>query len=64
MTPSNLDTILKRFEHPDEVRTFEKGRLEMRFHESPGSGNTTSMAMGQELDGADKRAEVRGHLRT
>ena len=24
----NLDTILKRFESPDEVREFEKGRLE------------------------------------
>ena len=24
-----LDVILKRFEHPDEVRTFEKGRFEL-----------------------------------
>lgn len=22
-----LDVVLKRFEHPDDVRTFEKGRL-------------------------------------
>ena len=29
MTPPNLETILKRFDHPDEVRTFEKGRLEI-----------------------------------
>jgi hypothetical protein len=28
MTPST-DTILKRFEAPDEVREFEKGRLEL-----------------------------------
>ena len=27
--PSSLDTILKRFETPDEVRTFTKGRLEL-----------------------------------
>jgi hypothetical protein len=27
--PSSLDTILKRFESPDEVRQFEKGRLEV-----------------------------------
>ena len=26
---SSLDTILKRFERPDEVREFEKGRLEL-----------------------------------
>jgi mannose-6-phosphate isomerase-like protein (cupin superfamily) len=26
---SSLDTILKRFESPDEVRAFEKGRLEL-----------------------------------
>ncbi len=26
---SSLDTILKRFESPDEVREFEKGRLEL-----------------------------------
>lgn len=24
-----LDVVLKRFEHPDEVRTFEKGRFEI-----------------------------------
>jgi quercetin dioxygenase-like cupin family protein len=24
-----LDVILKRFDHPDEVRTFEKGRFEL-----------------------------------
>ncbi len=24
-----LDVILKRFEHPDEVRVFEKGRFEL-----------------------------------
>ena len=27
--PPNTDTILKRFEAPDEVREFEKGRLEL-----------------------------------
>jgi quercetin dioxygenase-like cupin family protein len=27
--PTSLDTILKRFDSPDEVRTFEKGRLEI-----------------------------------
>jgi hypothetical protein len=27
--PSSLDTILRRFESPDEVREFEKGRLEL-----------------------------------
>ena len=27
--PENLDVILKRFEQPDEVRTFEKGRFEI-----------------------------------
>ncbi len=27
--PSSLDTILKRFEVPDEVREFPKGRLEL-----------------------------------
>ena len=27
--PSSLDTILKRFESPDEVRQFPKGRLEI-----------------------------------
>jgi uncharacterized protein len=27
--PAGLDTILKRFEQPDEVREFEKGRLEI-----------------------------------
>jgi len=26
---SSLDTILKRFESPDEIREFEKGRLEL-----------------------------------
>jgi quercetin dioxygenase-like cupin family protein len=26
---SVVDVALKRFEHPDEVRTFEKGRLEL-----------------------------------
>ena len=25
----SVDTILKRFEHPDEVRTFAKGRFEL-----------------------------------
>ena len=29
MTDSTLDVILKRFEQPDEVRTFTKGRLEL-----------------------------------
>jgi hypothetical protein len=24
-----LDTVLKRFEEPDEVRTFEKGKFEL-----------------------------------
>lgn len=27
--PSSLDTILKRFDSPDEVREFENGRLEL-----------------------------------
>jgi quercetin dioxygenase-like cupin family protein len=27
--PASLDTVLKRFDAPDEVRTFEKGRLEI-----------------------------------
>ncbi len=27
--PGSLDTILKRFESPDEVREFPKGRLEL-----------------------------------
>jgi hypothetical protein len=27
--PASLDTILKRFDAPDEVRTFVKGRLEL-----------------------------------
>lgn len=27
--PSSLDTILKRFDTPDEVREFDKGRLEI-----------------------------------
>ncbi len=25
----NMDVVLKRFEHPDEVRTFEKGKFEI-----------------------------------
>jgi hypothetical protein len=25
----NVDVVLKRFEHPDEVRTFEKGKFEI-----------------------------------
>jgi quercetin dioxygenase-like cupin family protein len=25
----NMDVMLKRFEHPDEVRTFEKGKFEI-----------------------------------
>ena len=29
MTAPGIDVILKRFESPDEVRTFEKGRLEI-----------------------------------
>lgn len=29
MNDSTLDVILKRFEQPDEVRTFTKGRLEL-----------------------------------
>jgi hypothetical protein len=29
MTDSTLDVILKRFDQPDEVRTFTKGRLEL-----------------------------------
>ncbi len=28
-TAAPLDVILKRFEHPDEVRTFEKGKFEL-----------------------------------
>jgi len=28
MHPSTLDFVLKSFEHPDEVRTFPKGRFE------------------------------------
>jgi mannose-6-phosphate isomerase-like protein (cupin superfamily) len=27
--PCVLDVVLKRFDHPDEVRTFEKGRFEL-----------------------------------
>ena len=27
--PTNLDTILRRFDAPDEVREFEKGQLEL-----------------------------------
>jgi hypothetical protein len=27
--PAPLDTILKRFESPDEIRTFEKGKFEI-----------------------------------
>jgi quercetin dioxygenase-like cupin family protein len=27
--PANLDVMLKRFEQPDEVRTFEKGKFEI-----------------------------------
>ncbi len=29
MTTAALDVILKRFDHPDEVRNFEKGRFEL-----------------------------------
>jgi mannose-6-phosphate isomerase-like protein (cupin superfamily) len=29
MTPSYDDFLIKRFEHPDEVRTFEKGYFEI-----------------------------------
>lgn len=29
MTAEQLEVVLKRFESPDEVRTFEKGRLEI-----------------------------------
>ena len=29
MTKSTTDVILKRFENPDEVRTFEKGKFEV-----------------------------------
>jgi hypothetical protein len=29
LMPSSLDTILKRFDTPDEVRSFQKGRLEI-----------------------------------
>jgi hypothetical protein len=28
-TMANVETILKRFESPDEVRTFEKGKFEL-----------------------------------
>jgi hypothetical protein len=27
--PMNLDVIIKRFDQPDEIRTFEKGRFEL-----------------------------------
>lgn len=29
MTPETIDVVLKRFEAPDEVRAFEKGRVEI-----------------------------------
>src|SRR5262245_5643458 len=29
MTPETLDTVLKSFEHPDEVRVFPRGRFEI-----------------------------------
>jgi len=29
VTPLNLDVIIKRFETPDEVRTFDKGKFEL-----------------------------------
>ena len=29
MNPSELAVVQKRFESPDEVRTFEKGKLEL-----------------------------------
>jgi len=48
----NDDVILKRFEHPDEVRNFEKGKFELvhvggmtigkASYELAGSGHCTS----------------------
>ena len=42
----NVDTILKRFDTPDEVRTFDKGKLEIvsiaRLTSLAGSGRCTS----------------------
>lgn len=29
MTPNDADFLIKRFEHPDEVRTFVKGKFEL-----------------------------------
>ena len=29
MLPDYIDLLIKRFENPDEVRTFEKGRFEL-----------------------------------
>ena len=29
MTPNDADFLIKRFEHPDEVRTFTKGKFEI-----------------------------------
>ncbi|HET7452907.1 MAG TPA: cupin domain-containing protein [Thermoanaerobaculia bacterium] len=29
MTPHDIDVVLKRFEHPDEIRPMEKGRFEL-----------------------------------
>jgi quercetin dioxygenase-like cupin family protein len=29
MTPNDADFLIKRFEHPDEIRTFPKGKFEI-----------------------------------
>ena len=60
MAPDYIDFLIKRFESPDEVRIFEKGRFEIIKMGGITIGRATEAPRGRGLTACPKAAGPRG----